>query len=39
MALVVGLVVFFVIIGIFRTLLGIPSLKSKSDHYNERDYP
>lgn len=38
MGAALGIVIVFIVIGIFRALLGIPSSRSKSERYNERDY-
>ncbi|CDQ20071.1 hypothetical protein SAMN05192559_10719 [Halobacillus karajensis] len=38
MGAALGIVIFFVLIGVVRALLGMPSSHRKSDHYNDRDY-
>lgn len=38
MGAALGIVIIFVLIGVVRVLLGIPSSRSKSERYDERDY-
>ncbi|WP_158290379.1 hypothetical protein [Halobacillus salinus] len=38
MGVALMVVIFFLVIGVGRVLLGIASSRSKSDRYDERDY-